>query len=305
MTKLAFRLLASLTATFFASFPAMAFEPKPTDIGLQAPASPNMVRLHHFHDDILLIVTGVIVVLVMLLLAWVVLRYNKKTNPVPSKTTHHVMLEVVWTIIPVLILLCIAVPSYKLLFYLNRTPAPVEGEKNMTLKVSGYQWGWTYTYPDSGDLEFNADMIADDELDQYIPDGKGRRMLETYNPIVLPTEQNIQILTTATDVIHSWAVPAFGVKKDAVPGRTNETWVRITEPGVYYGQCSEICGIRHASMPIAIYAVPAEDYDAWIACMSGGGAETKADFPSRACVQSLGFDAKYRGAQNAKTAANQ
>ncbi|PZO87862.1 MAG: cytochrome c oxidase subunit II [Micavibrio aeruginosavorus] len=305
MTKLASRLLASLIATILVSFPALAFEPKPTDLGLQAPASPNMERLHHFHDNILLIVISVIVVFVFLLLGWVALRYNAKANPVPSKTTHHVMLEVVWTIIPVIILLLIAIPSYKLLFYLARTPAPVEGEANMTLKVSGYQWGWTYTYPDADNLEFNADMIADNEIDQYIPDGKGRRMLETYNPIVLPTEQNIQILTTATDVIHSWTVPAFGVKKDAVPGRTNETWVRITQPGIYYGQCSEICGIRHASMPIAVYAVPTEDYNAWIACMKGDGAESKADFPSRACVQSLDFDAKYRGAQNAKTAVNQ
>lgn len=304
MTKFASGLLASLIATILVSFPALAFEPKPTDIGLQPPASPSMERLLHFHDDILLIVISVIVVMVFCLLCWVAIRYNSKANPVPSKTTHHVLLEVVWTIIPVIILLLIAVPSYKLLFYLARIPAPIEGETNMTLKVSGYQWGWTYTYPDSNDLEFNADMIADDELDDYIPEGKGRRMLETYNPIVLPTEQNIQILMTASDVIHAWTVPAFGVKKDAVPGRTNESWVRITTPGIYYGQCSEICGMRHASMPVSVYAVPKDEYDAWIACMTGTGEESKADFPARACVQSLGFD-KYRSLQNAKTAAKE
>ncbi len=314
MKTLMIRVLAAFTVWLAATLPAFAFEPKPTDLGLQAPATPNMVRLHNFHDNILLwIITG-IVIFVFLLLAWVVLRYNAKANPVPSKTTHHVGLEVVWTIVPVLILLGIAVPSYKLLFYLDRTATP-----DITLKISGYQWGWTYSYPDQEGLEFNADIIRapkdaegrhatpaqdQEEINKYIPDGKGRRLLETYNPIVLPTEKNIQILTTATDVIHSWTIPAFGVKKDAVPGRTNETWVRITEPGIYYGQCSEICGIDHSAMPIVAYAVPEEEYKAWLACVSGTGAESKADYPSRACVQSLGFD-KYRSGQNpVQTSAN-
>lgn len=292
--------LGRMTAIFTLLFctlialPAFAFEPKPTELGLQAAASPNMVRLHGFHDNILMIVITGIVVFVFLLLLWVAIRYNAKANPVPSRTTHNVPLEIVWTLAPVLILLLIAIPSYKLLFYLDRTATP-----DMTLKISGYQWGWTYAYPEHEGLEFNADMIADNEIDQYVPDGKGRRMLETYNPIVLPTEKNIQILTTASDVIHSWTIPALGVKKDAVPGRTNETWVRITDPGVYYGQCSEICGIRHASMPIAAYAVPFEEYEQWIACVTTGEA-AKADFPARACVQSLDFDKKYRTLQTAK-----
>ena len=136
------------------------------------------------------------------------------------------------------------------------------------------------------------------ELDTYIPDGKGRRMLETYNPIVLPIEKNIQVLTTASDVIHAWAIPAFGAKKDAVPGRTNETWFRVTEPGIYYGQCSEICGIEHAAMPISAYAVTEEEFTSWIACMKGDGAS--ADYPARACVQKLGFD-KYRSKQKGHT----
>jgi cytochrome c oxidase subunit II len=288
---------AALAILFLTALPASAFEPKPGDLGFQEAATPNMVRLHAFHDGLLMwIITG-IVIFVFALLAWVALRYNAKVNPTPSKTTHNVLIEVIWTVVPVLILIVIAVPSYKLLFYLDRTPNP-----DMTLKVSGYQWGWTYSYPAVEGLEFNADMIPDAELDQYIPDGKGRRMLETYNPIVLPIEKNIQILTTANDVIHSWTIPAFGAKKDAVPGRTNETWFRISEPGIYYGQCSEICGINHAAMPISVYAVQPEEYDAWIACMTGTGAEAKADFPSRACVQTLGFD-KYRTKQRAVTTA--
>lgn len=298
--------LASFAATVMMALPAMAFEPKPGEIGFQPPATPNMVRLEDFHNNLLIYIITGIVIFVFLLLVWVCIRYNSKANPVPSKTTHNVLLEVVWTVVPVILLIVIAIPSYKLLFYLDRTAEP-----DMTLKISGYQWGWTYAYPDHEGLEFNADIIrgakqadgsmatpaADvEEINKYIPDGKGRRQLETYNPIVLPLEKNIQIITTATDVIHSWTIPAFGVKKDAVPGRTNETWVRITEPGIYYGQCSEICGIDHAAMPISAYAVPVAEYDAWVSCVMGTGPESKADYPSRACVQTLGFD-KYRTGQ--------
>ena len=297
MTKTMHRFLAAAILFLMSAFPSMAAEPEQFDMGLQPPASPNMERLHWFHNDLLMwIITG-IVIFVLALLIWVAIRYNAKTNPVPSKTTHNVLLEVVWTIVPVIILIVIAVPSYKLLFYLDRTPNP-----DMTLKVSGYQWGWTYSYPEQEGLEFNADMIADEDLDKYIPEGKGRRLLETYNPVVVPIEKNIQVLTTASDVIHSWTVPAFGTKKDAVPGRTNETWFRVTKPGVYYGQCSEICGIRHAMMPISIYAVPEDEYKAWLSCMAGDGEEAKADFPSRACVQTLGFD-KYRTDQKPRLAA--
>lgn len=304
MTKFMHRFMAFLTVLLATSLPVMAAEPKPLLLGLQEAATPNMERLHFFHNNILLVIITGIVVFVLALLIWVALRYNAKANPVPSKTTHHVMLEVVWTILPVIILIMIAIPSYKLLFYLDRTSDP-----DMTLKVSGYQWGWTYTYPDHEDLEFNADIIRGPknaegraatpeedmvEINKYIPDGKGRRMLETYNPVVLPIEQNIQILLTASDVIHSWTVPAFGAKKDAVPGRTNETWFRVTKPGVYFGQCSEICGIDHAAMPISVYAVTQDEFTSWISCMK----ESKADYPGRDCVQSLGFD-KYRSEQKA------
>lgn len=285
-----FRVLAALTTWLATSLPALAYEPKQAKLGLQPPATPNMERLHHFHDNILLWIIAAIVIFVFLLLVWVVLRYNAKANPVPSKTTHHVGLEVVWTIVPVLILLLIAIPSYKLLFYLDRTATP-----EMTLKVTGFQWYWTYAYPDHNDLEIESRMIPDAEIDQYIPDGKGRRLLETYNPVVVPIEKNIQILVTAEDVIHSWTIPAFGAKKDAVPGRMNETWFRVSKPGVYFGQCSEICGIDHAKMPISFYAVTQAEFDAWLGCMSGEGAN--ADYPSRACVQSLGFD-KYRNKDN-------
>ncbi len=299
-----------LITTFFAwalmVLPAHAFEPTPEGLGLQEPATSSMVRIHQFHDHILMYIITGIVIFVFLLLAWVAVRYNAKANPVPSKTTHNVPLEIVWTAVPVLILLIIAVPSFKLLFYLDRTSTP-----DMTLKISGYQWGWTYTYGEKEGLEFNADIIRagkkqdgsaatpeDDmaEINKYIPDNKGRRLLETYNPIVLPTDKNIRILTTASDVIHSWTIPAFGVKKDAVPGRMNEAWVHITKPGIYYGQCSEICGIDHSAMPITVYAVTPDEFTKWEECVGGTGPESKADYPARACVQSLGFD-KYRSEQ--------
>lgn len=281
--------ILSLCALIAASIPAAhAAEPKPTLLSLQEAASPGMVRLHQFHDGLLLWIIGAIVLFVAVLLFVVIVRFNARRNPEPSKTTHNVMIEVIWTLVPVLILMMIAIPSFKLLYYLDRTENP-----DMTLKAIGYQWGWTYQYPDSGELEFNADMMTEEDMATYIPDGKGRRLLETYNPIVLPINRNIQILTTANDVIHSWTVPAFGLKKDSVPGRLNEMWTRVTRTGVYYGQCSEICGINHAFMPISVYAVLPDEFEAWTACMQGDGAG--ADYPSRHCVQTLGFD-KYRDA---------
>lgn len=279
-------IFAAVMAAFLGMGEAMGFEPKPTELLMQPPASPQMERLHYFHDHILLLIITVITIFVLGLLLWVVVRYNAKANPVPSKVTHNVPLEIIWTAVPVIILVILAIPSFKLLYYLDRTPTP-----EMTLKVSGYQWGWTYTYPDQGDIEFNADYIVDEEIDQYIPNGQGRRLLETYNPVVLPVGKDIQVIVTATDVLHAWTVPAFGAKKDAVPGRLNEIWFHISTPGVYAGQCSEICGIRHAYMPVSVYAVPEEEFNAWTACVKGDGA--KADYPSRECVKTLGLD-KYR-----------
>lgn len=285
-----FSLSLSLFALLFSALPAFAAEPKPTRLSLQDPASPSMERLQWFHDGLLMWIITAIVIFVAVLLLIVIVKFNARANPEPSKTTHNVLLEVVWTLAPVLILIMIAVPSFKLLYYLDRTENP-----DLTLKAIGYQWGWTYQYPDQGDIEFNADMIVDADMDQYIPDGKGRRLLETYNPVVLPINKNIQVLTTANDVIHAWTVPAFGMKKDSVPGRLNEMWTRIERTGVYYGQCSEICGINHAFMPIMIYAVTPDEFDAWAECVNGDGA--KANFPSRECAQKLGFD-KYRDVAN-------
>src|SRR5688500_10689034 len=165
------------------------------------------------------------------------IRFNSKAHPVPSTRTHNVILEIVWTVVPVVILITIAVPSFKLLYYMDRTENP-----DMTLKVTGFQWYWGYEYPDNGNISFNSNIIKDADIDA----SKGQiRKLSTDNPVVLPVDTNIQLLVTAADVLHAFAVPSFGVKIDAVPGRLNETWVRIEKPGVYYGQCSELCGANH------------------------------------------------------------
>lgn len=235
--------------------PAFAGQPVDWAIGLQESASPMKERITDFHNMMLYIIFA-IAIFVLILLVYVVARYNKKANPTPSKISHNVLLEVVWTVIPVIILIIIVVPSLKLLYYVDRTENP-----DMTLKVTGYQWYWGYEYPDHHGINFMSYMIADKDIDE----SKGeKRLLSTDTKIVLPVDTNIQILMTGGDVIHSWTVPSLGVKIDAIPGRLNETWVRINEPGTYYGQCSELCGKDHSYMPIEIKAVTKEEFERWV-----------------------------------------
>lgn len=245
-------LLATLTGLLFPAL-GWAAEPLPWQLNLQPAVTPSAERIHEFHDMMLYIITA-ISVFVLLLLVWVVIRYNKHMNPEPSKFSHNVFIEVIWTVIPVIILIVIAIPSFKLLYFVDRTEDP-----EMTLKVTGHAWYWDYEYPDHEGIYFSSNLVQDEDIG---PDQ--RRLLSTDNVVYLPTETNIQILMTAGDVLHSWTVPAFGVKVDAIPGRINETWVRIEKPGTYYGQCSELCGKNHAYMPIEIRAVPKEEFDAWV-----------------------------------------
>ncbi|MSO75618.1 MAG: cytochrome c oxidase subunit II [Alphaproteobacteria bacterium] len=226
--------------------------PLPWQMNFQPAASPVMERIEQFHN-MLLVVTVLITLFVMGLLLYVMVRFRASRNPVPSKTTHHTLIEVLWTVLPIVILVGIAIPSFRLLYYTDRT-----AEAEMTLKIIGSQWYWSYEYPDHGNLSFDSVMIPDKD----IKPGQ-HRLLEVDNRIVLPVDTNIRLLMTATDVLHAWAVPAFGVKLDTVPGRINETWVRITREGVYYGQCSELCGVGHAYMPIAVEAVSKEKFEAW------------------------------------------
>lgn len=253
-----------------------AVDATPWDFLMQDPASPSAERIQSFHDMLVYIITG-ICLFVLALLIIVIVRFNKRANPEPSKTTHNVLLEVLWTALPVVILIIIAIPSFKLLYYVDRTENP-----EMTLKVTGYQWYWGYEYPDHGGINFMSYMIPEDEINAE--DGE-LRLLSTDREVVLPINKNIQIDVTAADVLHSWAVPALGVKTDSVPGRLNSTWFRIEKPGTYYGQCSELCGRDHAYMPIEIRAVTEKEFEQWVLEQGGtmpadaavAGDETKAD----------------------------
>lgn len=226
--------------------------PVPWQLNLQDAASPVKEQVHDFHNMLLLIITA-ISVFVLSLLLFVILRFNEKANPEPSKTSHNTLIEVIWTAVPVMILIVIVVPSFSLLYYMDRTP-----DADLTIKTTGYQWYWTYEYPDYEGIEFTSIMLQDDELGPNDP-----RLLATDNDVVVPVGANVRLLVTAADVLHAWAMPALGVKKDAVTGRLNETWFRVDKPGMYYGQCSEICGEGHGFMPISLRAVSQEEFDAW------------------------------------------
>jgi len=231
---------------------ALAAQPEPWQLGFQPPASPMMERIESFHDLLLWIII-LISLFVLALLVYVCVRFKASGNATPSRRTHNTVLEIAWTAIPVLILVVIAIPSFKLLYYEETIP-----EEALTVKAIGHQWYWSYEYPDDGNFTFDAYLVADADLQP------GQlRLLTTDNPLVLPVETDIRLQITATDVLHSWAMPAFGVKMDAVPGRLNETWFRIDRPGTYYGQCSELCGDYHGFMPIMIHAVGKDEYEAW------------------------------------------
>ncbi len=253
----ALALFAVAGLTFFAA-PAAAERvgaAVPWQMNFQEAATPVMEQVNQFHNLLLVIITGItiFVLVLMLYIAW---RFSEKRNPEPSKTTHNTLLEVVWTVVPVLILVVIAIPSFRLMYYQAEV-----ANADMTIKAIGRQWYWTYEYPDHGDFSFDSFMIDDNEID---PEAGQLRKLSVDEEIVLPVGQNVRILVTASDVIHSFAVPAFGIKMDGIPGQLNETWARIDEPGIYYGQCSELCGIGHADMPIAVRAVSEEDFQDWI-----------------------------------------
>jgi cytochrome c oxidase subunit 2 len=225
----------------------------PWQIGFQEAATPVMRQVLEFNDLLLTIIIS-IVIFVVALLFYTMHRFSATRNPEPSKTTHNTVIEVIWTVIPIMILIVIAIPSFKLLYFQDRM---VDAE--MTIKAVGHQWYWTYEYPDHDDLTFDALMIADEDIE----DGQAR-LLETDNRVVVPVGTNIRLLTTADDVIHAWAIPAFGIKIDATPGRVNESWFRVEKEGVYYGQCSELCGVYHGFMPITVEVLSKEAFAAWL-----------------------------------------
>lgn len=228
-------------------------QPSPWQINLQGAASPVMESIHSFHFFLLVIIIAV-VLLVLALLIVVALKFNEKANPVPSRTTHHTLIEVVWTVVPVLILVAIAIPSFRLLFLELDLP-----KADITVKVTGHQWYWSYEYPDNGAFSFDSLMVAEADLKPGQP-----RLLAVDNEVVVPVNKIVRIQVTAADVIHSFALPSFGVKIDALPGRLNESWFQATKEGTYYGQCSELCGKDHAFMPIAIRVVSEAEFASWV-----------------------------------------
>lgn len=254
--------------------PALAATPRlgqPTDglMGIQPQVTKNGLRAHWFHDRILFPLITIISLFVLALLVYVVIRFRAAANPTPSKTSHNTFIEVVWTLVPVLILVAIAVPSIGLL-QAQFKPAPSGA---VTLKAIGNQWYWSYQYPDHGGIEITANMLKEradvPAGERFRTDADGPRLMATDNRIVLPVGVPIRLITTANDVIHSWAVPAFWIKLDAIPGRLNETSFTIDKPGVYFGQCSELCGARHAYMPIAVEAVTPAQFAAWVRAKGG------------------------------------
>lgn len=255
-------------------------QPSPWQIGLQGSATDVMTDIRWFHDALLMPIITVISLFVLALIVLVVLRFNVKANPKPSKTTHHAGLEVAWTLIPVLILVVIAVFSFPLLKQQIVIP-----KADLTLKLTGYAWYWKFEYPrDAGGFEFEARILTDEDREKLIAEGKAKasdipRLLAVDNIAVVPVNKVIAVQVTAADVLHAFAVPSFGVKVDAVPGRLNQTWFKATREGIYYGQCSELCGKDHAFMPLAIKVVSDAEYAAWLADAKKKFAST--DAPTR------------------------
>ncbi|MEZ5816393.1 MAG: cytochrome c oxidase subunit II [Hyphomicrobiaceae bacterium] len=247
-----------------AAAPALAGmgQPSPWQLGLQEAGTDISDKIHAFHDGVNIVIIA-IAIFVLILLAIVVTRFNEKANPTPSKTTHHTGLEVAWTIIPVFILVGIAIPSFKLLFAQYSYP-----KADVTLKATGNQWNWTYHYPDFNNFNFTSIMLTDAERQERAKKGiASPRLLSVDNEAIVPVGKVVHVLVTASDVIHNWTVPSFGSKVDAVPGRTTATWFRARKEGIYYGQCSELCGKDHAFMPIAVRVVKPEVFEQWAALM--------------------------------------
>lgn len=276
--------LAGAAATAMATvwaLPALADElrvgqPTPGAIGLQPGVTPLKHDAAFFHDVILLPIITVITLFVLALLVWVVVRYNKKANPTPAKWSHNTTIEVIWTVVPVLILMFIAIFSFRLLYAYHDMPKPY-----MTVKATGYQWYWGYEYPDNGISEFISNVLPEDKAKaKNVP-----YLLAATEPLVVPVGKPVRVIVTGADVIHAFAVPAFGIISDAVPGRLNETWFKVERPGVYYGNCRELCGVDHAYMPIEVHAVSQAEFDAWVASKGGykvGAAPAPAPAPAAA-----------------------
>ncbi len=257
-----FLTMLSGTIALMAAGPAWADKPVEWQVGMQAAATPIMEAIRWFEQYTLWFIVP-ITLLVLFLLAWVIIRYRASANPVPSRTSHNTLIEVIWTVGPVVVLLFLAIPSFQLL---TAQYTPTE-EPSLTIKATGNQWNWDYEYQIEEPFSFNAAMLQEGQRADLGKEDVAAypRLLAVDNEIVVPVDATVRVLVTASDVIHAFAMPAFGLKVDAVPGRINETWFKATREGLYYGQCSELCGKDHAFMPIAIRVVSPELYQQWVA----------------------------------------
>ncbi|WP_299324118.1 cytochrome c oxidase subunit II [Parasphingopyxis sp.] len=275
-------------------------------MGIQDQVSEVGHQARWFHDALLMPIITAISLFVLALLLWIIVRYNRRRNPTPSKTTHNTTLEVIWTLVPVLILVVIAVPSISLLQAQYNLP---EGE-TVTVKITGNQWNWTYEYPDHGDILLVSNMLEEEgeqaEGARFRTDADGPRLLAVDERMVIPAGVNIRFLVTASDVLHSFAVPAFWTKIDAVPGRLNEGWTRVDQEGVYFGQCSELCGVRHGYMPIAVEVVSPERFEQWVLAnggtMPGSEEEAAEEAPAEADTETAEDAEEIAAARSARAA---
>jgi cytochrome c oxidase subunit II len=270
---------ASIAAVIAMAPAAFAEQPYDWQMGMQPAATPVRQHIDALNDELLIIIT-LIVLFVLGLLLYVMIRFNARRNPVPSRTTHNALLELAWTAVPVLILLVIAIPSFKLIYYDGVVPK----DPYLTLKVTGHQWYWTYDYPGRGNLTFDSNILsaAADKKD-HLP-----RLLGVDNPVVLPVGKVIRVMVTSTDVIHSWFIPSFGIQEYAVPGRDNEAWIKVLRPGTYFGECNQICGINHPFMPIEVKAVSVTDFDKWVAAAKKKFASNASPPPANSPTVSAG-----------------
>ena len=259
LNALAVTIGAILSTAGTASAETLAGQPTPWQLGFQASVTPVMDNIISFHTWLLYVIAAISAFVLVLLLI-IMVRFNARANPTPSRTTHNTALEIAWTLIPVVILVGIAIPSFRLLFYQLNMPAMSAENGDVTVKATGKQWYWTYSYPDHGNFEFNSLLIRDPKL---LRPGQPR-LLGVDNEMVVPVNKYVRVITTGAEVIHAFAVPSFGIKINSIPGRINETWFRVTREGIYYGQCSELCGKDHAFMPIAVRVVSEEEFKTWV-----------------------------------------
>jgi cytochrome c oxidase subunit 2 len=286
--------LAGLAALLVTAGPALAGnglgQPVPGQMGLQEAATPIAREIHEFYDFTNIIIIA-IAVFVLLLLLYVMVRFNEKRNPTPTATTHNTFLEVAWTVVPIFILVAIAIPSFKLLMNQYTYPKP-----DLTIKATGNTWFWEHTYPDHGNFRITSNYLSDDEINERLKKGiPAPRLLAVDNEVVVPVNKVVHVLVTANDVIHAWTVPSFGSKVDAVPGRLTSTWFQAEKEGIYYGQCSELCGLNHAFMPIAVRVVAENVFNEWAAAMKAKDKKKAKEILERVALEQAGRT-KFAGA---------